>query len=55
MQQIEWRGIFEEDRASKVRATSKKGVIQHARSELPDDDYTAVKEVARANGLSVAA
>ncbi len=23
--------------------------------ELPDDDYTAVKEVARSNGLSVAA
>ena len=41
--------------ASKVPATAKKSVIRHARVELPDDDYTAVKEVARANGPSVAA
>ena len=41
--------------ARKVQATTKKEVIRHARIELPDDDYTAVKEVARSNGLSVAA
>ncbi len=39
----------------KVQATPKKDVIRHARVELPEDDYTAVKEVARSNGLSVAA
>ena len=41
--------------ARKVQAAVKKEVIRHARIELPDDDYAAVKEVARSNGLSVAA
>jgi predicted DNA binding CopG/RHH family protein len=41
--------------ARKVQATVKKDVIRHARVELPEDDYTAVKEVAKSNGLSVAA
>ena len=41
--------------ASKVQATVKKPIIRHARIELPDGDYRAVKDVARANGLSLAA
>jgi len=41
--------------ARKVQATAKKEIIRHARVELSDSDYTAVKEVARSNGLSVAA
>ncbi len=41
--------------AHKVQATTKKEVNRHARIELPDDYYAAVKEVARYNGLSVAA
>jgi hypothetical protein len=41
--------------ASKVPVTKQKEVIRHARVELPDGDYMAVKKVARANGLSVAA
>lgn len=41
--------------ARKVQATAKKEVIRHARIELPGDDYTAVQEVARSNGLGVAA
>jgi hypothetical protein len=39
----------------KVQATPKKDIIRLARVELPDDDYTAVNEVARSNGLSVTA
>jgi hypothetical protein len=41
--------------ATRVQAAAKRPVIRHARIELPDEDYTAVKDVARANGLSVAA
>ena len=29
--------------------------IKHARIELPDRDYEAVREMAKANGLSIAA
>ena len=41
--------------ARNVQARTKKEVIRHARIQLPDNDYAAVKEVARSNGLSVAA
>jgi hypothetical protein len=42
--------------ATKVQAVAKKAtVIRHARIELPDDDYMAVQEVAKSNGLSIAA
>jgi hypothetical protein len=34
---------------------AKKEFIRHARIEQPGDDYTAVNEVARSNGLGVAA
>jgi len=45
----------EEDGGSQGASHSEEEVIRHARIELPGDDYTAVKEVARSNGLGVAA